>query len=73
MTIISALRKLRQEDHEFKASLGCIASKTCLKTKLITFSPFKKIYFRDLLLERQAWYLFLSLPQNTTKNFGHYL
>jgi hypothetical protein len=32
MLIISALRRLRQEDHEFEASLGCIA-KLYLKGK----------------------------------------
>jgi hypothetical protein len=32
-SVILALRRLRQEDHEFEASLGCIHGKTCLKKK----------------------------------------
>jgi hypothetical protein len=32
MPIIPALERLRQEDHKFKASLGCIA-KPCSKTQ----------------------------------------
>jgi hypothetical protein len=35
-SVILALRRLRQEDHEFEASLGCIHGKTCLKKKTKT-------------------------------------
>jgi hypothetical protein len=30
--IIPAVRRLRQEYHEFEATLGCIAARPCLKT-----------------------------------------
>jgi hypothetical protein len=33
MTVISALRRLRQEDHEFMASLGCTARPSQMSQK----------------------------------------
>jgi hypothetical protein len=42
-TLLSILRKLRQEDHEFKASLGDIA-RPYLKNKTKTLRKHKNIW-----------------------------
>jgi hypothetical protein len=49
MSVSPALRILRQEDHEFKASLGYIVI-SCLKTTTTNpkMTTTKQKYFRDL-------------------------
>jgi hypothetical protein len=65
VAVISALRKLRQEDQEFKASLGYIA-RCCRKTK--TNQTYTHTFtLHTGTLSRSLSYHFMAMQKKTVK------